>query len=158
MKKKLIFIVMLGLVFGLQGIGIAGNTANQTVSFQVTAINEIAITGTPAKLIVNSATAGSAPTAASDATTTYAITTNENPKKITGVIDSNMPSDTTLYITLASGGTSEGEKSLSTSAVDLVTAINKLTESGKTITYRFTATTAAAIVDSSRIVTLTLTN
>jgi hypothetical protein len=110
-------------------------------------------------ITVNAATAGSAPTAATDATTTYAVTTNETGQKITGEIDSNMPTGVTLTVALVAptGGTSTGATSLTTVAADLVTGIATLNESGKTITYSLSATSAAGVVSSaSKIVTLTI--
>ena len=155
MKRKIICLVVLGFVFGFQGIGIADNIATQTVTFQITAINELEVSGNPTKLIVNTATAGQGPNAATDTGTTYAITTNGTGKKITGSINTDMPSNTVLSITLAGTG-SAGKKGLSSSPVDLVTGITQRTESGTQISYEFTATTGAAIVDSSKTVTLTL--
>ena len=56
------------------------------------------------------------------------------------------------------GGTSAGLKSLSTSAVDLVTGITKLNESGLSLSYQLDATSAAGVITSTtRIVTYTIT-
>ncbi len=138
----------------------AGNTASQTVTFQVQAITEISVSGNPGALVINSATAGSDPNSVSDSSTTYALTTNENNRKITAAIDSPMPAGTTLKITLAAppGATSAGAVTLGTSAQDVVTGISTLNTSGKTITYTFDATAAAGTVASqTRTVTLTVT-
>ena len=138
----------------------AGPTATQTVTYEVTAINELAVSAATASLTVNAATSGSAPTAVTDATTSYSITTNETNRKITGAIDSNMPSGVTLSVTLAAptGATSAGKQALSTSAADLVTSIATINETGKTITYELAATAAAGVVASaSKTVTLTIT-
>ncbi|MGI9140812.1 MAG: hypothetical protein ACR2GJ_06880 [Gemmatimonadaceae bacterium] len=51
-------------------------TATQTVTFQVTGVNRIAVSGNPAALTINTATVGSDLSDAADATTTYSITTN----------------------------------------------------------------------------------
>jgi hypothetical protein len=143
-----------GAVFG-------ANTAQQTVTFEVQAIDEMGVSGNPAALIVSTATAGSQPDDATDNSTTYAITTNGTNKKITGAIDSAMPANTTLQVNLTAptGGSSAGAVTLTTSAADLVTAISQLAESGLTVTYTLSATVAAGVVASdTRTVTLTLTN
>ncbi|MBL7050513.1 MAG: hypothetical protein ISR96_13445, partial [Nitrospira sp.] len=142
----------------MAGAALAANTATQTVTFQVTAINEMAVSGNPAAMIINSATAGSAPTAVTDSTTTYDITTNETAKKITGQITTggNMPSGVTLEtnLTAPTGGSSAGYTSLSTTAADLVTSIDTLAESSKVISYRLSATIGAGVVASdTRVVT-----
>ncbi|QTQ38918.1 Uncharacterized protein ToN1_48240 [Aromatoleum petrolei] len=129
------------------------------MTYEVTAINELSVSGNPGALTISSATAGSAPTAVSDATTTYAITTNQSTRKITAAIDTAMPSGVTLKANLAAptGATSAGAVTLGAVAVDAVTGISTLNESGKTITYSLEATTAAGVVTSaSKTVTFTI--
>ena len=143
------------------GLSIAGNTATQTVTFEVQAIDEISASGDPGDLTVSTATAGSEPDAVTDNTTTYAVTTNGSNKKITGEVDVAMPANTTLQVNLAAptGGTSAGAVTLTATAADLVTAITETAESGMMITYSFSATVDAGIVASdTRTVTLTLTD
>ena len=161
-KRKFFCFAVLGFVLGFRGIGVASNTATQTVTVQVSAINEISVSGNPGNLTVSSATAGSEPTQVTDATTTYAVTTNQSSAKITGQITSGgaMPGNTTLKINLAAptGGSGGTDVTLTTSAADLVTGITQKAESGKTITYKFSATAAAGVLSSTnRTVTLTLT-
>ncbi len=159
MRKISIIVLVAGSLCLLSGIAMAATSATQTVTYEVTAINAITVSGNPAALTVNAATAGSAPTAVSDATTTYAITTNEIGKKITGAINTNMPAGLTLTVNLVAptGGSSAGATSLSSVAADLVTGITTLNESAKTITYNLSATSAAGVVGSaSKTVTLTI--
>lgn len=137
----------------------AGTTATQTVTYEVQAINEISVSADPGALIVNAATAGSAPTAVTDATTTWAVTTNESAKKITAAINTAMPSGLTLTVNLAAptGGSSAGAVTLGTTAADVVTGISTLNESGLGITYQLSATAAAGVVASdSKTVTFTI--
>jgi hypothetical protein len=160
-KKQFVAGILTVAMLALSVPGWAGNSTTQTVTFQVQAINEISVSGNPAPLVVNAATAGSPPNSASDSSTTYALTTNESNKKITVGIDSAMPSGTTLTITLAAptGATSAGAVTLGTTAQNAVTGISTLNESGKTITYQFSATAAAGVVASqTRTVTLTITS
>ncbi|MDO8722519.1 MAG: hypothetical protein Q7J31_09870 [Syntrophales bacterium] len=148
------------LVLGASGIAMASDTATQTVTYEVAAINELSVSGATATLTVNAAVAGSAPTLVSDATTTYAITTNQATRKITGAINTAMPTGVTLSVALAAptGGTSAGDIALTATAQDLVTGISTLNESGKTITYKLSATSLAGVVASAtKTVTLTIT-
>src|SRR5215471_10407252 len=87
------------LVVGAARIAVA-QTATQTVTFQVTAINQISITGAAPTLIVNTAVAGSAPTTATSSGITWAVTTNQSNAKINASIPSNMPAGLTLSANL----------------------------------------------------------
>jgi hypothetical protein len=136
----------------------SAQTATQTVTFQVDAINQIAFTGSPS-LVINTATAGVDPTAAT-ATATWAITTNQTGSKITASISSAMPTGVTLSVDLGApaGGASAGAKALSTTAVDLVTGLTKVAQGALGVTYSLSATAAAGVVSStSRTVTYTIT-
>lgn len=147
----------LALVIAAAGEAAAQN-ATQDVSVEVQAINQVAFTGTPS-LVINAATAGSAPTSAT-ASATYAITTNETNRKITAQVNSALPSGLSLAVTLAapSGGTSEGAVTLSTVAQDVVTGVGTVNASGLDVTYTLSATTAAGVVPSTqRTVTYTIT-
>jgi hypothetical protein len=165
MKKRLstimAILLALSMVF-IAGPLMAGDSARQTVSYEVNAINDISVSGDPAAMNVSTATAGSEPDEVSDATTTYAITTNAGtgPKKIMASINTPMPDGVTLKINLAAptGATSSGDIDISNAitAVDVVTAINSIAESGKTITYKLSATLAASEVSDSKTVTLTI--
>ena len=136
----------------------SAQTATQTVTFQVDAINQIAFTGSPS-LVVSTATAGSDPTSAT-ASGTWAVTTNQTGAKITASIGSNMPSGLTLSVNVSapSVGSSAGAQTLSTTAVDVVTGITKHAQSGMNVSYSLSATAAAGVVSStSRTVTYTIT-
>ena len=161
MRKLITGLAVLFLLAVLINLAMGANQATQTVTYEVSAINEITVSGDPGNLVVNTATAGSQPTADTDATTTWAITTNQSSKKMTGAIDTNMPANTTLQVNLAAptGGTGEGDVTLSTTAADLVTSIATVAESGLTITYTLSATIAAGVVaQAQKTVTLTLTD
>jgi len=134
-------------------------TANQTVTFAVNAINQIAFAGAPS-LTITTAVAGSAPTSATDATASWAVTTNQTNAKITASILTVMPAGLTLSSSLAApaGATSAGFQALGVVAVDLVTAITKLAQGSLGVTYKLDATAAAGVVASStRVVTYTIT-
>ncbi|MEO8337557.1 MAG: hypothetical protein ABI664_21455 [bacterium] len=134
-------------------------TANQTVTFQVNAVNQIAFTGAPS-LTITTAVAGSAPTSVTDASASWAVTTNQTGAKITASIPSNMAAGLTLSssLTAPTGGTSAGFQALTTVAADLVTGITKVAQGSLGVSYKLDATAAAGVVaSSSRVVTYTIT-
>ena len=137
----------------------AAQSATQNVTFEVAAINQISVSGGAQSLVVNSATAGSAPTSAS-ATVSWAVTTNESNRKITAQLDEDMSANVTLTANMAAptSGVSGGAKALSlTSAQDMVTSIDTQDASGLSLVYTLSATSAAGVVASDvRIVTYTI--
>ncbi|HEU4994796.1 MAG TPA: hypothetical protein VFT29_08250 [Gemmatimonadaceae bacterium] len=147
----------LALVAGAANVAMA-QTATQTVTFQVNAINQISFAGAPS-LTVSTATAGSNPTSAT-AAATWAVTTNQSNAKITASIAAAMPAGLTLSANLSAptGGTSAGSLALGTTAVDLVTGITKIAQGALGVTYSLDATPAAGVVASdTRVVTYTIT-
>jgi hypothetical protein len=137
----------------------SAQTANQIVTIQVDAINVIAFAGSPS-LVINTAVAGSAPSSATNATATWAVTTNQTGSKITASLSSAMPAGLTLSANLGAptGAASNGLTALGVGAVDLVTGITKLAQGTLGVTYQLDATVAAGVVASqSRTVTYTIT-
>ena len=138
---------------------VAAQTATQVVTFEVDAINQIAVAGTPS-LIINAAAAGNAPTSVTSTGNTWAVTTNQTGAKITGSIAAAMPTGLTLSANLSAptGAASTGLKALGTTAVDLVTGITKQNGSALALSYQLDATAAAGVVTSAtRTVTYTIT-
>lgn len=153
-------LVVCGMV-GLIGLAheVTAQTATQVVRFQVNAVNQLAVTGSPAPMVINSATAGNAPTSVTGSGTSYGITTNEVNQKITASLDQPLPSGVTLEVTLAApaGAASAGAKPLSTAAADVVTGISSTSASSLPIVYRLSATPAVHMsAPASRTVTLTI--
>lgn len=151
---------MLATMILLAGAASAASaqTATQTVTFQVDAINQVAFSGSPS-LVINTATAGVDPTAAT-AAATWAVTTNQSGAKVTASIGSAMPAGVTLSVNLSAptGATSAGAQALSTTAVDLVTGITKIAQGSLGVSYSLTASASAGVVAStSRTVTYTIT-
>jgi hypothetical protein len=120
---------------------------------------QLLVSGSPAKLTVSAAIAGSAPTAVTNASTTYSVTSSPSPGHftITAGINTAMPAGVTLTVALAaSKGTSLGAVTLGTVAKNVVTGITARMF-GQTITYNLSATPAAGVVATqSRTVTFTL--
>jgi hypothetical protein len=147
------------LLVGAATVAAAQTTATQTVTFQVDAINQIAFAGSPS-LVINTATAGSGPTSATNSIATWAVTTNQSGAKITASINAVMPAGLTLSANLVApaGATSNGLQALGVLAVDMVTGITQVNGSALGVTYQLDATTAAGVVASqSRTVTYTIT-
>lgn len=143
-------------------LGFAGDASAQdaTVTYEVAAINQFALSANPAKLMVSTAVAGSAPTPATDSGTTWAITTNEDNRNVTAQIGAALPTGLTLEVTLAKpAGTSAsaGAVALSTTAANVVTGLSKVQESGMGVTYKLSATTAAGkVAEQTATVTYTI--
>ena len=133
-------------------------TATQVVRFQVNAISQIAVSGTTAPLIINSASAGLAPTSVTSSGSTYAVSTNELNQKITASVNQAMPAGVTLEVSLAApgGAASAGSVALGTTNSDVVTGISSLTASALPITYRLSATPVAQFSASTRTITFTI--
>jgi len=136
---------------------VQAQTATQSVGIQVQSINQITVAGAPS-LVINTAVAGSQPTQAT-ASGTYAITTNDTSRIITVEIDSDMPANTTLKVTMAapSGGTSTGPVTLSTTPQNAVTGFGMVIGSNLAIGYTLDATVSAGIIAATtRTVTFTI--
>lgn len=134
-------------------------TATQVVRFQVNAINQVAVSGSPAPMVINFATAGNALAPVIGSGTSYAVTTNESNQKITASVDQPLPSGVTLEVALAApaGAVSAGAVQLSTSSADVVTGITSANASSLPITYRLSATpTVHLSAPAARTVTFTI--
>ncbi len=157
---KNISIVTIGALVALAAVNTASaQTATQTVTFQVTAINQLAVTGAPS-LVINTAAAGSAPTSVTSAANTWSVTTNQSGASITASIPTAMPAGLTLSanLTAPAGATSTGLTALGTTAVNVVTGITKLNAAALALSYQLDATAAAGVVSSAtRVVTYTIT-
>ena len=156
---KLSSILISGMFVAVAATSAAAQTATQTVTFQVDAVNQISVSGSPT-MAITAAVAGNAPTSVTSSGNSWAVTCNQSTAKITASIGSNMPAGVTLSANLGApaGATSAGLKSLSTAAVDVVTGITKLNASGLTLSYQLDATSAAGVITSTtRVVTYTIT-
>ncbi|MBI4859401.1 MAG: hypothetical protein HY815_03965 [Candidatus Riflebacteria bacterium] len=159
-KRAALGVVVLVLLPVLGASLDAGNTASQTVTFEVRAVNEVSVSGNPDQLEILTATAGSQPDAAVDATTTYSLTTNGRNRKLTAVLDSGLPPNVNLRVALApmAGATSPGTVELSSvAAADVLTGITSARGTGLGVRYTLTADAAAGkMAPSIRVVKLTL--
>lgn len=155
--------VVWSAIIGFLAAGLSGRAhaqiATQVIQIQVTAINQIGVSGAPAPLVISNATAGSAPASVTAPGGSYAVTTNEANKKITASLDEPLPAGVRLEISLAApqGAATAGDVSLTTSAADLVTGISSLAASALPITYRLSAdATVHMPAPETRTVTFTI--
>ena len=155
MRRTLVAVAGVALNAGIAG----GQQATQVVQFRVNPVSEIAVSGTPAPLVVGSAIAGSAPTSATSSGTTWAISTNESNQKVIASIDAIMPTGLSLEVALAApaGASSRGLVPLGTSGADVVTGISTVAASALPISYRLSATPSAPVSSAqTRTVTFTI--
>ena len=134
-------------------------TATQVVRFQVNAVNQIGVSGTPVPMVIATAIAGAAPSSVTANGASYAVTTNESNQKITASLDQPLPSGVMLEVSLAppAGAVSTGNISLSTAAADVVTGISSTAATSLPITYRLSASAAVGMsAPEARIVTFTI--
>lgn len=166
MQKLKAVAALFFLFAGMTSVALAQN-ASHTVNVEVQAINEIAITG-DVTLTISSATAGQAPDDATGSTT-YALTTNDagGTTKITASTDQDPAAlgtgtggvDLKVNAAAPTGGATPGAVSLGTTAVDVVTSIDAVSESGITLDYTLSATAATGQLASTALtVTYTIVN
>ena len=139
--------------------GASAQTATQVVTFQVDAINVVAVAGAPA-LTVMTAVPGSQPTSATSAGATWSVTTNQTGAKVTASLDVAMPVGLVLTTTLSApaGATSLGAVSLGIAAVDVVTGITRIASGGLGLTYTLSADVSAGVIAATtRTITYTIT-
>src|SRR3954469_2900656 len=89
---------------------IDAQTATQRVTFQVNALNRMAVSGSQTPMAITTAAAGMAPTPVIGSGGTYTLTTNERNQKITAAIDASLPAGVTLEVALSApvGAVSSG--------------------------------------------------
>jgi hypothetical protein len=144
----------------VSGVARAQSTT-QSITYTVSAINVISVTGAPS-LTINSAVTGTGLTASTDATGTWSVTSNAGSaatESLHASLNSNMPAGVTLELLAAAPthGTSAGYQALSTTGATVVSGINLSTSPTLSLTYRLSALlTAGAVALGSKTVTFTI--
>ncbi len=162
MKKSFAPVFALAFALVLSGVALAnpgGGTVSQQVSFEVTPIKALAVSGDPQPLVINSASAGQEPDDAIDSSTSYSFTANYGNTVIFASLDSAMPLGVTLSVKLAApvGASSEDYVALSSDDQILVFGLDAGTASNLGIWYKLHAPAEAGFKgDGSRTVTFTL--
>ena len=112
-----------------------------------------------AMLTINSVNAVGGGLAAANDSTTYSVVNASGTKALLGRLNVDMPSHTSLGLSLAAptGAVSTGLVQLSSSDQSLVTGIGIVNESGLEMTFTLSASVEASLVNSgTRTLTLTL--
>ncbi|MGV8118141.1 MAG: hypothetical protein AB2L14_00105 [Candidatus Xenobiia bacterium LiM19] len=146
------FLILLAVLIFTPGTAWAGNTATVVVSFKVTPISSIEVSGEPQTLEVFPNKNGDGTYEARDVSTTYSFYTNERRRVITGAIDQPTPDHTRLKVQLTapSGGSSAGDVTLTTVPRVLVSGMGKERGTNLPIVYTFSATREAGKVPLTR--------
>ena len=157
--KRISTFTVVGLIFLLSATMGFSQSDNHTVTVTVSAISEVAIIGGDLTLTINTATPGSDPDDATDATTCdLNWTTNEAAQKITVETNNGVPTFVLKVVAQnVSGGTAAAEVTLSTTATDFVTAI-ATTLGTCDLGYTASATAANGTGSDVHVVTYTITN
>lgn len=157
MKKRFITLPLVAALTAGFAAAASAQTATATATYEIQAINEVSVSGNPAALVITTAAELEGVT---ENSTTWGVTTNQTGAKVTGAIDTDMPTAVTLKVELAApaGATSAGAVTLSSVAADLVTAITEVQGSGLGVTYSLSALpTAGVVASASKTVTYTIT-
>jgi len=161
MSKFKPLLLAMFVIAGTTQFAAAQSTATQNVTIVVAAIDVISVSAGTLTITINSATPGSAPDATNDATSTWALTTNNSTTtKITGSLGATYAAGISLDVNLqapTSSGVSAGAVTLTTTDQDLVTGMSAQNEAGRTITYTASATTAVAPNGGGEVQTVTFT-
>lgn len=156
MKDVRLLSMTLAICVVLAGAALGASSDGHTVTVQVSAVNELAVSGGNITLTVNSATAGSDLDDATDNTTCELDwTTNQASKKITA--ETNLAAPSFILKVVAqnvSGGTAAPEVTLSTTAQDFVTGAS---QSSGSCDLAYTASATAAQGTGSDVHTITYT-
>ena len=155
MKKLTMVLAIAAMSMLLVGSAYAQpNTATQTFNLAVSSIYKIAVSGSPADMIITDAVPGSDPTPVTNSATTYSITHNDaDGAKITASLAPALAAGYTLTIALAGNAPVD----ISTATQNAVGNVARGASTGNTIAYNFSATAAAGPLASvGETVTLTV--
>jgi hypothetical protein len=155
--KKLTMVLAIAAMSILLVSFASAQTATQTFNLAVNSIYKIAVSGSPADMIITDAVPGSDPTPVTNNLTTYSITHNNKAlgAKISASLAPALASGYTLTIAL----NGQPAVDISTAAKDAVTGIAAGSASARPIAYSFSATAAAGpMASTSETVTLTVTS
>lgn len=152
-----------GLFAGLAGFALAAaapagaQSATQLIRMEIRPINRIAVRGTTT-FTIPARTAGTGDVVTS-ASATYAVTTNEDNRRIIVALDEPMPQGVTLKMRMAApaGALSGDEITLTEAAQSAVTGISRLNASDLGIAYSLvTGSNAVVPASTTRTVRITL--
>ena len=152
--KKLTMVLAIAAMSILLVSFASAQTATQTFNLAVSSIYKIAVSGSPADMIITDAVPGSDPTPVTNSATTYSITHNDaDGAKITASLAPALAAGYTLTVALAGNPA----VNISTATQDAVASVARGASTGNTIAYNFSATAAAgALASTGETVTFTV--
>lgn len=158
LTAALVWLSASGAALGLAAPDAAAQTATATVTFEVREINELSLSGDPEPLVLTR-TGDDSTLEIVDVRTTWDVTTNQPDRKVTALLDADLPAGLTLTVALdpPAGAVGQGPVALATTARDLVVDFGSLQASRLGVTYTLAATPEAGVVSrTSRTVTYTI--
>jgi hypothetical protein len=132
-------------------------TATQQIGIEIRPINKLAVVGSTSFVIPAKKTAG--PASVSLASASYAVTTNEDNRRITVALDEAMPDGVTLTMKMdaPTGATTNDAVVLSTAPQTAVNGISRLNAGNLNISFALTTSDRAVVPDTTvRTVKVTL--
>ena len=162
MKKIFIILGIITLVGLMATVAMADtNTDTVTVNYTLTEYHLLDIDDASVNIATTAPTDAGQSSTSGTVNITYDISNNVTNYKITGKIDSAMPTNTALKLNLTAptncGGTSAGAVSLTATDQDLVTGIGVGVDNDINGTFSLTAGSGVAAATGNRTCTLTLT-
>jgi hypothetical protein len=164
MKRILTAAGVIVAIICIGGVSYAGSTVDQIVQIEVSAINEVAVSGNISGLAVNIATPGSNPTPANNNSTTISFTTNDitSTKYLKAKLNSDLPGGITLKLTCGDPGTNwdaAAQQTLSSTDATIASGTAGIAASAVTLTYELSAdATAGKLEATDKTVTFTLSD
>jgi len=158
-------VVTVAMISGLAVWSAATDSGTASVGMQLEEIAQLVVSGDPGLITLTNAqtTAGLLPTEQTDATTSLSWTSNvaSGSRKITAALSAAYTTGVVLKATLAepagSNGTSAGEQTLDTEAIEMFTGIANENCTQATITYEFSLSTMIAPITETESKTVTWT-
>ncbi len=146
------FSFVLLIVLTTSSLVLAGNTAQQKVTYRIDPINEISINQGENSLLL------SFDDSKTEGRNKWAITTNEDNKRVVGSLDADLPPGVKLYVELEApeGSVSNGSVSMSTNPQDLVTHISRVAKGDLNITYKLVTESNINKIEIQRVLTIVL--
>jgi hypothetical protein len=146
------FSLVLLIVLTTGSLVLAGNIAQQKVTYRIDPINEISINSGANLLLMtfdDSKTEGRAK---------WALTTNEDNKRVVGSLDADLPPGVKLYVELQApeGSVSKGPVNVTTNPQDLVTHISRVANGDLDISYKLVTESNIEKIEICRVLTIVL--
>ena len=155
-------LLVLTLVFIFDHSSLESTTSQATITYSISAIDTLSVSGNPSTFSFSGATAGSQPLSLTDNSTTISLTTNSSTNRtLSAQLATALPAHAALTVNVAagsSGGTSLGAIDVSDGAShNLVSAIKQAVANNMTVTYDFSITVQTPITATTNdVLTFTL--